>query len=67
MKRNQEGERNVQETVSRGPRGEAAYGDDRDYGASTDYRNEYEGPQGEESKRHGQEPGGQASKATSKG
>jgi hypothetical protein len=66
MNRNKKREPNVQSTMSRGPRGEAAYGDDRGYGSSTDYRDEYEGGQGEQSKRQGQESGGQASKATSK-
>ena len=48
MNRNEERERNVQGTMSRGPRGEAAYGDDRGYGSNTDYRNEYEGGQGQQ-------------------
>jgi hypothetical protein len=67
MNQNEEREPKIQGTMSRGPRGEAAYGDDRGYGSSTDYRNDYEGGQGEQSKRQGQEPGGEASKASSKG
>jgi hypothetical protein len=67
MKQNEEREPKIQGTMSRGPRGEAAYGDDRGYGSSTDYRDEYEGGQDEQAHRQGQESGGQASKASSKG